>query len=123
MLSTRGHGMRFAFDRANYFAKCAQIIFSRRQERCVLIAKCRKLAHGLAIVALVVLSCSGCRSERLANDALNPPVQQPAITSRKSGSEALPITWNDVKTSYEGVADYVCLYEKEERAISDGEKQ
>src|SRR5207244_3547627 len=46
-----------------------------------------------------------------------------ATTSSKSGSEASPVTWNEVTGAYERVLDYACLYEKEERAISNGEKQ
>ena len=81
----------------------------------------KKLAYGLIIAGLV---CSGsCRSARLADRTTDPSAQNQAITSPTSGSEALPITWNDVKSNYEGVADYVCVYEKEERAISNGEKQ
>lgn len=33
------------------------------------------------------------------------------------------ITWNDVAASYARVHDYTCLYEKQERAISNGELQ
>lgn len=34
-----------------------------------------------------------------------------------------PIGWSDVESSYEHVRDYTSLYEKEERAISNGERQ
>jgi hypothetical protein len=71
------------------------------------------------VLALVCVSGSSCRSEHSAGD----PIQKPIANSSKPASESAPITWNDVTASYERVLDYVCLYEKEERAISDGEKQ
>ena len=83
----------------------------------------KKLAYGLVIAGLVCSAGGSYRSARLADRTADPSAQNQAIASRKSGSEALPITWNDVKGNYEGVADYLCLYQKEERAISNGEKQ
>lgn len=58
----------------------------------------------------------------LADSAVD-PTQKPKAKSSKPASEQTPITWNDVTASYERVLDYVCVYEKEERAISEGEKQ
>jgi hypothetical protein len=83
----------------------------------------KKLAYGLVVAGLVGAAGGSCRSARLADRTADPSAQNQANTSRKSVSEALPITWNDVKNSYEAVADYLCLYEKEERAIANGEKQ
>jgi hypothetical protein len=95
----------------------------RQQGRWSLITKGKILAHGLVIVGLVCASGSSCRSERAADRASDPSAQKPITSSSKPPSESAPITWNDVASSYERVLDYVCLYEKEERAISDGEKQ
>lgn len=97
--------------------------FVRERRRWSLITKSKLLAHSLVIIGCVCASSSGCRSERLADRAADPSGQQPATNSTKPLSESSPITWNNVSSSYEGVLDYVCLYEKEERAISDGEKQ
>jgi len=40
-----------------------------------------------------------------------------------AGSRPGLATWNDVVESYQRVRDYTTLYEKEERAISNGERQ
>jgi outer membrane lipoprotein-sorting protein len=88
-----------------------------------LITKGKILAHGLVLVGLACASGSGCRSERTADRASDPSAQKPVASSSKPASESSPITWNDVARSYERVLDYVCLYEKEERAISEGERQ
>ncbi|HEX7530036.1 MAG TPA: DUF1571 domain-containing protein, partial [Pyrinomonadaceae bacterium] len=87
-----------------------------------LITKGKILAHSLVIVGLVCAFGSSCRSER-ADRASDPSPQKPIASSSKPASESSPITWNDVASSYEPVLDYVCLYEKEERAISEGERQ
>ena len=113
--------MLFAVDRANQFAHRAQAILIRDDS--FLRAFGKKLAYGLVLAGLVCSAGGGCRSARLADGTGDLSAQNQAITSSKSGSEALPITWSDVKRSYEGVADYLCLYEKEERAISNGEEQ
>ena len=87
-----------------------------------MIKRGKKLAHGLIIIlGLVCASSSSCRSERIADKASDPPA--PIANSSKPASESSPITWNEVASSYEHVLDYVCVYEKEERAISEGEKQ
>lgn len=83
----------------------------------------KKRAYGLLIAGLVCWAGGSCRSARLADRTADLPGPTPATTSSKSGSEALPVTWNEVGSAYERVQDYTCLYEKEERAISGGEKQ
>lgn len=83
----------------------------------------KKLAYGLVIGGLVCAAGASCRSARLADSTADPSGQKRATTSSKSGSEASPVTWNEVNSAYERVLDYACLYEKEERVISDGEKQ
>jgi outer membrane lipoprotein-sorting protein len=40
-----------------------------------------------------------------------------------SPTETAPLTWSDISDSYDRIQTYQCLYEKEERAISNGEKQ
>jgi hypothetical protein len=83
----------------------------------------RMLVPGLVIVGLVCASGSSSRPQRIADRPGDPSAQKPIATSSRPASDAAPITWNDVTSSYERVLDYVCVYEKEERAISDGEKQ
>ena len=88
-----------------------------------LIRRGKRLARGFVVVALVGVTGTSCRSERSAVTGTDPSVQKPTTRSNESLSEASPITWNNVTSSYDNVQDYVCLYEKEERAISGGEKQ
>lgn len=54
--------------------------------------------------------------------------QQPAVSSQPRASVTVSpvqeaITWNDIAKSYDEIHTYQCLYEKEERAISNGERQ
>jgi Protein of unknown function (DUF1571) len=88
-----------------------------------LITNGKTLAHGLVMVGLLCASGSGCRSESIGKRASDPSAQKPTTNSSKLASESSPITWNDVTSSYKRVLDYVCLYEKEERAMSEGERQ
>ena len=83
----------------------------------------KRLAYRLVIAGLVCSAGGSCRSARLADRVTDPLEQKRATTSAKSGSEASPVTWNEANSAYERVLDYTCLYEKEEKAISDGEKQ
>jgi hypothetical protein len=52
-------------------------------------------------------------------------VQPPAGFQSQALSSNLKdqLTWNEIESSYGRIRTYQCLYEKEERAISDGEKQ
>jgi outer membrane lipoprotein-sorting protein len=45
-----------------------------------------------------------------------------AVASVRAQTPDIPV-WDAVATSYAGVRDYTCLYEKHERAISNGELQ
>jgi len=83
----------------------------------------KKLAYGLVIAGLVCCAGGSCRSARLADHTTDPAGLKPITTPGKTGSEASPVTLNEVTGAYERVLDYACLYEKEERAISNGEKQ
>src|SRR5262249_40801324 len=42
---------------------------------------------------------------------------------RPAPTQSAPLTWTDISDSYSRIQAYQCLYEKEERAISNGEKQ
>ena len=71
----------------------------------------------MASVAIAASSCV-----RLS-DAQKP--SPPSTTTVPSASTLVqfPITWTDIASSYDRIRDYQCLYEKEERAISSGERQ
>jgi hypothetical protein len=87
-----------------------------------LITKGKNMVHGLVVATLLGASVNGCRTE--GNLDLNSHFsEQPKPPSITSPEERSPLNWNDLASSYERFNDYVCLYEKEERAISKGELQ
>lgn len=72
----------------------------------------------------MMCSCGNtCRSEHKPQVASNPTAPSPIAASNKTTVASTPISWVEVARSYDRVADYVCLYEKTERAISKGEEQ
>jgi hypothetical protein len=87
-----------------------------------LIKKGKILARGLVIVALLSGSGTACHSERAVNNT-GARSGKPILSAGLPVTERSPVTWNDVASSYDRTSDYVCLYEKEERAISNGEPQ
>jgi outer membrane lipoprotein-sorting protein len=77
------------------------------------------------ILVLFIILSSGCSARRTADED-QPASSAAGNTTVASTSEQpprAPITWDDVAKAYERVRDYVCLYEKEERAIANGERQ
>jgi outer membrane lipoprotein-sorting protein len=78
---------------------------------------------GPIVVAMMCSWVNGCRSDRKPEVSSGPSAQKPTADSSKSTSESSPISWDEVASGYERLADYVCLYEKIERAISKGEEQ
>ena len=81
----------------------------------------RDMISRLIVVGMTCSLVSACRSDRQTGVSGAPTPQQSVAHSTVTASS--PITWNDVASVYERVADYVCLYEKIEKAISKGEKQ
>ena len=77
----------------------------------------------LVIVGLVCVLSNGCRAKRANDRSSETSAQRPTADSTKPSSQPSPITWQEVASSYERVTDYVCVYEKVERAISKGEQQ
>jgi outer membrane lipoprotein-sorting protein len=74
----------------------------------------------VVIGTVIVVAVNACSRSR--------DVQKPAVNSQPTASAtASPvreaITWNDIAKKYDEVHSYQCLYEKEEHAISNGEKQ
>lgn len=88
-----------------------------------MITKRRLLAHSFVSLALLCASVSGCRSARGVVNLTEPSSQRPKQPSSVSTEPAAPLTWDDVAGSYDRISAYICLYEKEERAISNGEGQ
>jgi outer membrane lipoprotein-sorting protein len=92
-----------------------------RERRRMLITK--DTIRGLIIVGMMCALVNACRSERQPEVTGTPTPQQSIANSTEKSSASSPITWNEVASAYEHVADYVCLYEKIEKAISKGEEQ
>ena len=76
-----------------------------------------------AIVWLLWVSTSGCRSKPLTDKSSDPSTRIPVADSSKTDLESGPIAWSEIASSYERVVDYVCLYDKEEQSISKGAQQ
>lgn len=77
---------------------------------------------GLFIVGLLAVASADCAPRHNANE-VNPPVTATPTGSNEAEASPGPVSWDDIAKSYERVRDYSCLYEKDERAISDGERQ
>jgi hypothetical protein len=78
---------------------------------------------GAVIVGLMCAWANGCGSGRKPDVASDPAAQKSNADSSNRTSASSPISWDEIASSYERVADYVCLYEKTERVISKGEEQ
>jgi hypothetical protein len=81
------------------------------------------LAHGLVSLMLLCASGSSCRSERRPDSLAKTFDQKPKTQSNSVPAAPAPLRWEEVASSYDHVSAYVCLYEKEELAISKGELQ
>jgi outer membrane lipoprotein-sorting protein len=79
----------------------------------------------LAVLALVIAAAGACSSRSSRHADEDAPNSSAPVSSASATPEAspAPVTWGDVARNYEHVNDYVCTYEKEERAISKGERQ
>ena len=73
-----------------------------------------------AIIAIIAIASGACA--RLSDAQKSPPRNTTTVPSTTPPVQ-LPITWTDIANSYDRIRDYQCLYEKEERAISNGERQ
>jgi outer membrane lipoprotein-sorting protein len=87
------------------------------------MTKRRMLAHGLVSLALLCASGSACRSERRVDSLAETSEQKPKTQSNSAPGAPAPLKWEDVASAYDRLSAYVCLYEKEELAISNGELQ
>lgn len=74
------------------------------------------------MIVLLAFASADCSPRPNANEANSTAAASPN-TANEPETLTGPISWNDVANSYERVRDYTCLYEKDERAISDGERQ
>lgn len=83
----------------------------------------RDMIGRLIIVGMTCTLMNSCWAERQPAATVAPTPQQSIANSTEANLASSPITWNDVANVYERVADYVCLYEKTEKAISKGEEQ
>lgn len=82
-------------------------------------------AKSFSIVFLMCLLAGACqRSETTNSSSTNQPT--PTASASSNGASNLasaPIKLDDLQAAYAKVNDYTCLYEKQEKAISNGEPQ
>ena len=85
--------------------------------------KVQTRALSLVLLSAFLLAGNGCATQREGGRAPDRSASAPAIVAATATPAPAPLTWDEVARSYERVRDYVCLYEKEERAVSHGELQ
>jgi len=78
-------------------------------------AVCAFKASLIAALLLTTIACG--RFAQIETSSTESTGKTPAPT------QSAPLTWSDITDSYDRIQTYQCLYEKEERAISNGEKQ
>lgn len=88
-----------------------------------------------ALALTVVFVGDACSTRRATEVETNSPAPSANATQTSANATTsvsasptpqvtdAPVSWTDVARAYERVSDYVCVYEKEERAISNGEEQ
>ncbi|HEX9545484.1 MAG TPA: DUF1571 domain-containing protein [Pyrinomonadaceae bacterium] len=81
------------------------------------------LTHGLVSLTLLFASGPGCRSAPGADSPAETSYQKSKTQNNSVPAVPAPLKWDEVASSYDRVGAYVCLYEKEELAISNGEQQ
>jgi hypothetical protein len=87
------------------------------------MTKRRMLAHGLISLTVVCASVASCRSERRVDSLAATSDQKPERQNNGVTAAPAPLKWEEVASAYDHLTAYVCLYEKEELAISKGELQ
>lgn len=81
-------------------------------------------ALGLVLLTALSAGGGGCVTRRETSSTPDTSAPTPvAVAAATPAPSPAPLTWDDAARSYERVGDYVCLYEKEERAVSHGEMQ
>lgn len=77
----------------------------------------------LVAVAMMCSWVNTCGPERKPENASTTEARKPIADSNQRLPLPSPVSWAEVVNSYDRVTDYVCLYEKTEKAISKGEQQ
>ena len=88
----------------------------------IFLVKRKTISRSGIAAVLLCACCSSCHSQ-LGADGPDLSAQKRATSPLGSKSPAPPVTWDEITSAYDRLSDYVCLYEKEEKAISDGEQQ
>jgi outer membrane lipoprotein-sorting protein len=78
-------------------------------------AVCAFSAPLIAALLLTTIACG--RFARIETSSAE------ATDKTQPSTQSAPLTWSDIADSYDRIQSYQCVYEKEERAISNGEKQ
>ena len=81
------------------------------------------LTYGLVSLTVLLASGPSCRSASRADSAAETSYQKSKTQNNSVPAVPAPLKWDEVASSYDRVGAYVCLYEKEELAISNGEQQ
>jgi hypothetical protein len=90
---------------------------------CSRLPKGQTGALSLVLLAALLAGGNGCVTRREAGSEPDTSAPPPGAAAATPTPSPAPLTWEEVARGYERVRDYVCLYEKEERAISHGEMQ
>lgn len=90
---------------------------------CLRLLRGEPRALGFVLLTALLAAGNGCATQREIGDASHTVAPASRAAAATPTPSPAPLTWDEVAHSYERVRDYVCLYEKEERAISHGELQ
>jgi len=89
----------------------------------IFLVKRKTISRSGIAAVLLCACCSSCQSQ-LGADGRPPDVSaEKSVAPLNSTAPAPPVTWIEITSAYERLNDYVCIYEKEEKAISNGESQ
>lgn len=79
--------------------------------------KSRKYLILFFLITISVFGFAGCRSSASGE------TESPEKQIETKATTAVPFDWNEISKRYDAVKSYTAIYEKEEQAISKGEKQ
>ncbi len=81
--------------------------------------KSRKYLILFFLITVSVFGAAGCRSS-VSGESESP---EKLISAKDVSTTPMPFDWSEVSKRYDAVKNYTAIYDKEEQAISKGEKQ
>ena len=78
----------------------------------------RKIFILFFLITLAVFGFAGCRSSVGSETESS----EKSVQTKDSATTPVPFDWNEIAKNYDAVKSYTAIYEKEEAAISKGEK-